>query len=151
MTASRNMTQFLYRNKRGCTRDSTLKRFPNVRSECVGSISSFTYFCLLQYWKLLSHFFSVFSQSFLQLPTSGQQRNQPKMWGGKYFDFRRATCFVGHCLSKHKTTRYARKLGDADPFASSWIRLFRWVGVNRVATGGFDGRNLQAKHLASPN
>jgi len=31
---------------------------------------------------------------------------------GKYFDFKRATVFcLGHRLSKHKTTRYARHFG----------------------------------------
>ena len=32
--------------------------------------------------------------------------------GVKYFDFKRATVFgLAHCLSKHKTTRYARNFG----------------------------------------
>jgi len=42
-----------------------------------------------------------------------QYRTQAKILGGaKYFDFKRATAFgLGDGLSKHKTTRDARKLG----------------------------------------
>jgi len=35
----------------------------------------------------------------------------------KYFDFKQATVFMAHCLSKQKTTRYARNLGSMAPLA----------------------------------
>jgi len=47
-------------------------------------------------------------------------------FGAKYFDFKRATVFcLGHRLSEHKTTRYARNWGEAwslQPLPP-WLRL----------------------------
>ena len=40
----------------------------------------------------------------------------PKFGGAKLFDFRRVTVFcLGYCLSKHKTTKYAKNLGGCPP------------------------------------
>jgi len=48
----------------------------------------------------------------------------PRFWG-EYFDFRRATVFcVGHRLTKHKTTRYARNFGGMAPLPPIWLRIW---------------------------
>jgi len=48
---------------------------------------------------------------------------KPKFFWDKYFDFKRATVFCsGHCLSKHKMTRYVRNV---------------WKGMVSLATPGY--------------
>jgi len=46
------------------------------------------------------------------------------MFGGKYFDFKRATAFCsGLCLSKNKMTRYAKNFGGAwIPWLGLWLQ-----------------------------
>ena len=53
--------------------------------------------------------------------------------GGKSFDFQRATVFcMGHRLSKHKTTRYARNFWDMAP-VKQWIDVIGGTGNIRQA------------------
>jgi len=48
----------------------------------------------------------------------------PKFWG-ECFDCQRGTVlFLEHCLSKHKTTRYARNLRGHGPLGPFWLRLW---------------------------
>ena len=49
----------------------------------------------------------------------------PNFEGGRYFDLKQATVFCWeHCLSKHKMTRYVRKLWVHAPLGPSWLRLW---------------------------
>ena len=44
----------------------------------------------------------------------------PKVLEGQIFEFKRSIAFcLGHCLSKHKTRRYARNFGGHDPPSST--------------------------------
>ena len=77
------------------------------------------------------HWFLVHVLIFLtqnDLVPSAQWRIQTKILrGAKYFDFKRATAFnLGHSLSKHKTTRYARKFWGNMASFPPWLRLCSW-------------------------
>jgi len=59
---------------------------------------------------------SIATSITLQIVLQRQQCSQPKTLGGSYFEFKRATVFcLGHRVSKHKTTRYAKNLKSPWP------------------------------------
>jgi len=59
------------------------------------------------------------------IPKHSSNVASPKVWGGKYFDFKQTTvfCLVGHRLSRHKTIGYARNSEGVVP----WLRLWAQV------------------------
>ena len=86
----------------------------------------------------------------MKVVTGSSAANPNFFRGAKYFDFKRATVFCsGHCLSKHKMTRYAKNLGGIASLAPlSTPMVARKKEKERIVLSLLDVQSSTDKTLA---